>query len=104
MLFYFLVYLLKCTSIPLRTLRLQADRFGILLTKHQAEMEAAYTKLQTTEQQLTHDREQHQRYMMEREADAKASAAAAMHEKTSELAAQREAQDRCRPKPALVHP
>lgn len=49
-----------------------------------------------------HEKEQHQRYVMEREADAKASAAAALHEKTSELAALRDALDRCEPKPSLL--
>lgn len=39
-------------------------------------------------------REEHQRYVVEREADAKASAAAALQEKTRELAAQKEAMDR----------
>lgn len=60
----------------------------------QAEKEAACTKLQDTEEHLMKAREEHQRYVVEREADAKASAAAALQEKTRELAAQKEAMDR----------
>ncbi|KAK9915645.1 hypothetical protein WJX75_002088 [Coccomyxa subellipsoidea] len=62
----------------------------------QAEREAACTKLRDTEEQLLQAREEHQRYMLEREADAKATAAAVLHEKIRELADQKEALDRVR--------
>ncbi len=58
-------------------------------------METACTKLRATEEQLVQTREEHQRYVMEREADAMANAAAALHDKTRELAEQKEALDRC---------
>ncbi|CAL8470011.1 g9553 [Coccomyxa elongata] len=80
----------------LSEVKLANGKLGSDIKEVQAELEAACTKLQTTEEQLVREREQHQRYVMEREADAKASAAAALHEKTSELAALRDALDRVR--------
>ena len=67
--------------------------FGCLLPVNKRE--AASTKLHDTEEQLLQARKEHQRYMLEREADAKATAAAALHEKIRELADQKEALDRC---------
>ncbi|EIE25806.1 hypothetical protein COCSUDRAFT_1459, partial [Coccomyxa subellipsoidea C-169] len=80
----------------LSEVKLSNDKLSSDLHKMQGDMEAACTKLRATEEQLVQTREEHQRYVMEREADAMANAAAALHDKTRELAEQKEALDRMR--------
>lgn len=61
----------------------------------QAERRATAEKLQKAEQQLGDTREEHERYVITQEANARAQEAAALQQRTEELSGQKDTLDRC---------